>query len=298
MAEFLVDGTLMATATSLPFTFDWDTTELAPGEHTLTVLATDSAGKVHTIEETFTVEPPLSMKIITPQAGEELSEYVEVEAEVSGPGETAKVEFFWNGELQGTVERPPFTLPLTLTDFLEGEYVLLVRAHEIDGYQTEDTVQVNVVKKAGNWGLGIALALVILVLALIIPLGMRARRNRVKDAPLAAPVPDIGSVPPSTTYPAWLEVVQGPSAGQRYALVNPETTLGRSRADNDIHTPGRMASRRQATIRVSAGQYTYYDYSPTNPTIINGQEIAGSHELYEGDQIEIGDMIFKFTFEE
>jgi hypothetical protein len=291
--EFQVDGISMSTLTSPPFNFDWDTTNIPTGPHTVSAFITDSIGTVHTIERTLTVVPPLTLQIITPAEGEEFSDQLETTVKVSGPGEVAKVEFLWDDEVLGTINTPPFVYAIDTEQYLDGEHTLLVRVHEIDGYSTEEAIKVNVITVTRSPGLWIALGLGILILALVVPLGVRARRRRVTTPPTAVPT-EAGSM----IAPAWLEVMQGSIPGQRFALSGAETTLGRSRAENDIATPGRTASRRQASIRVSDGQYVYYDLSPTNPTIINGQEITGSHELYEGDQIEIGDMILKFTFEE
>jgi VWFA-related protein len=295
--EYQVDGT-SKTLTSPPFSFDWDVTYVPPGSHTLTARVTDSIGNVHSIERTITVVPPLALQIIAPMDGEEVSRQMEARVEVSGPGEVARVEFVWDEELLGTVTTPPFDYNIDTKQYLDGEYTLLVRAYEVDGYKTEETITVIVKAVTTNAGLWIALGLGILILALVIPLGIRARRRAV--IPTSTAPARTGPVNPtvSTAPSAWLEVVRGSMPGQRFALSEVEATLGRSRTENDIHTPGRTASRQQAIIKVSDGLYVFYDLNPTNPTIINGHEIAGSHELYEGDQIEIGDMTLKFTYKE
>jgi len=41
--EFLVDGTMVGTATTSPYTVNWDSTKVANGDHTITAKATDSA---------------------------------------------------------------------------------------------------------------------------------------------------------------------------------------------------------------------------------------------------------------
>ena len=56
--EFVVDGTLRATATAAPYAYDWDTSLETPGTHALAVRAVGADGAV--AEQTFsvTVAPP------------------------------------------------------------------------------------------------------------------------------------------------------------------------------------------------------------------------------------------------
>ncbi|ATB47128.1 M20/M25/M40 family metallo-hydrolase [Corallococcus macrosporus] len=49
--EFLVDGALVATDTTAPYAFDWDTAALSNGSHTLTARAVDGAGLPATSSE-------------------------------------------------------------------------------------------------------------------------------------------------------------------------------------------------------------------------------------------------------
>ncbi|MDI3259396.1 MAG: TIGR03118 family protein [Sinobacteraceae bacterium] len=46
--QFFVDGTSIGTATTAPYTLQWDTTQVADGQHTLIAKATDLAGNVGT----------------------------------------------------------------------------------------------------------------------------------------------------------------------------------------------------------------------------------------------------------
>jgi N-acetyl-anhydromuramyl-L-alanine amidase AmpD len=56
--EFLVDGTVVSTATKAPYAYDWDTSGEAPGPHTLVVRATGADGGVTEQTATVTVAPP------------------------------------------------------------------------------------------------------------------------------------------------------------------------------------------------------------------------------------------------
>lgn len=298
-AEYQIDGAPQAAFTSAPFNFEWDTTHAAPGLHIVIIVITDSIGDVHTIERKVSVAAPLTLKIVYPAEGSELTAPAEAKVEVTGPGQVSRVEFLWNGEVLDTDSSPPFVAAIDARKYLDGEYTLLVRAIEADGYSSEQSITVAVKPDMRTnpipW---IIFGAGLVILALVVPLGIRARRRTVDNIRIAPPPVDFVPYSTAAIAPAWLEVMQGETPGMRFVLTETETTLGRSRTENDIPIEGRTASRRQATISVSDGHYVYYDLEPTNPTIINAHEIAGSHELNEGDQIEIGDMILKFTFEE
>jgi len=53
--QFKVDGTVVATDTTSPYTTNWNSTSVADGTHTITAIATNSAGLTATAQETITV---------------------------------------------------------------------------------------------------------------------------------------------------------------------------------------------------------------------------------------------------
>ena len=55
--EFYVDNVLRATRTLLPYRWDFDTTTTVNGQHTLTVLAYDSADNIGRAALTVTTDP-------------------------------------------------------------------------------------------------------------------------------------------------------------------------------------------------------------------------------------------------
>lgn len=81
--------------------------------------------------------------------------------------------------------------------------------------------------------------------------------------------------------------------GQQYGLSTPLTTLGRS-AHNDIVLEDKYASYEHARIIVCDQHFYLEDLQSTNGTTVNGIILHGTIELQDGDQIEIGDLIFVF----
>jgi len=86
--------------------------------------------------------------------------------------------------------------------------------------------------------------------------------------------------------------VQGSLKGQRFALGSQPITFGRS-DDNDVVLPGDSASRVHAELRHEDDAFVLHDRGSRNGTWVNGARVT-AHELQPGDQIEIGDEVFRF----
>lgn len=82
--------------------------------------------------------------------------------------------------------------------------------------------------------------------------------------------------------------------GRRHVLSNPVTTIGRGR-DNDIVLASDCVSRRHLRLEHRAGSLFLIDLESTNGTFINDETRAsGEYRLKRGDQLKVGDTIFKF----
>lgn len=91
---------------------------------------------------------------------------------------------------------------------------------------------------------------------------------------------------------AWLVMTKGPQAGREFRLNPDETTIGRT-GENDIILDDLTVSRYHARVRQEGEDFYLYDMAATNPTLVNGQVIT-RHPLQEGDQVEIGEVVFVF----
>lgn len=296
--EYSLDDDLLATVTASPYTYEWDSSTVATGSHTLQVQVTDSAGNVGEAQVSIVVRQPVVVSITAPADGDQVVDEVPISVEVDAMNTVAKVEFWWDGELLATDEAAPYEYTHDVRKVVEGKHALAVKAYDILNYSDETSLALDVRVRPTLGGLWIAVVAVVVVFALIIPLAaLSRRRTRAPAAPATVPSP-AGPQPRRGPSRAWLVVQRGSRPGQRFPLHEGEITLGRSRRDNVIALEGRTASRRHAVIRGTAGQFVYYDMTQTNPTVINGQEIRGPHELVEGDRIEVGDMILIFTTKE
>jgi diguanylate cyclase (GGDEF)-like protein len=94
-----------------------------------------------------------------------------------------------------------------------------------------------------------------------------------------------------------LVVIYAPSQadlGRRYVLDRPVTTIGRGR-DNDIVLPSDCVSRQHARLEHRPAGLFAVDLTSTNGTYINdATKLTGEHRLSRGDQLKVGDTIFKF----
>lgn len=65
--EFVVDGTLRATATTAPYSFGWETAAEAQGVHTLGAVIVGKSGKTVSVPAVaVTIAPPPTAALATP----------------------------------------------------------------------------------------------------------------------------------------------------------------------------------------------------------------------------------------
>jgi hypothetical protein len=86
--------------------------------------------------------------------------------------------------------------------------------------------------------------------------------------------------------------LQGDLAGKKFTLGSGPLTFGRD-DENDVVIANPAASRVHAEIRHEADRHVLYDRGSSNGTWVNGTAVE-SHQLESGDQIMIGDDVFRF----
>jgi PKD repeat protein len=95
--EFLVDGISIGTVSTAAWTVIWDTTSSTNGDHTLTVIATDTLSRTSqdAIPVTVSNRPPPIVQITNPAEGATVQGTVSIMAVASD--DTTHVQFFVNG---------------------------------------------------------------------------------------------------------------------------------------------------------------------------------------------------------
>jgi hypothetical protein len=81
-----------------------------------------------------------------------------------------------------------------------------------------------------------------------------------------------------------LVAVEGPMVGERYALVNLLSTMGRA-STNTIVLESAQISRLHAQIRLTPGGVIIEDMGSTNGTFVNGRRLDAPRTLAPGDLI-------------
>jgi hypothetical protein len=81
--------------------------------------------------------------------------------------------------------------------------------------------------------------------------------------------------------------------GREYPLNHTEITMGRS-PRCDIHVIDRRVSKHHAMIALIQDRWAVKDLNSKNQTYVNGSTVRGTYYLEQGDQINIGDVEFKF----
>ncbi|NCO37730.1 MAG: hypothetical protein COZ06_25540 [Armatimonadetes bacterium CG_4_10_14_3_um_filter_66_18] len=99
----------------------------------------------------------------------------------------------------------------------------------------------------------------------------------------------------ATAGPADLVVIQGasPAAGERFRLRSDSILLGRD-SSAEVVLVDQYASSRHAQIDRHEGRFYLTDLDTTNGTLLNGHRLKEPTYLAEGDEIEIGEIVFRF----
>jgi predicted component of type VI protein secretion system len=89
-----------------------------------------------------------------------------------------------------------------------------------------------------------------------------------------------------------LVVLGGKHPGQEIPVSGQEFLVGRA-PECKLRPNSDMVSRRHCMINLGDGKATIRDLGSRNGTLVNGQKIAGEHELRTGDKIKVGPLEFE-----
>jgi hypothetical protein len=115
-----------------------------------------------------------------------------------------------------------------------------------------------------------------------------------------APAPDATGFHAAPAYAeaprgpdGWLAVERGGGleGGQRFDLIG-GLSIGRSK-EADVRIEDRYASSLHARVFSREGRFYVEDMSSTNGTLLNGATLQGEAELIDGDNVQIGDTVFR-----
>ena len=151
--ELSIDDTVVSTLTAGPYTYDWDTTGLSLGAHTLLAKAYDAAGNVgQSSVVNFTIVPPPdtaapSVAITAPSDGSStiIGDDVAITATASDNVGVSKVEFFVDGAPRSETAAEPYALTWNTVGTSLGAHTIMVRASDAAGNASQTTTTVNII---------------------------------------------------------------------------------------------------------------------------------------------------------
>jgi subtilisin family serine protease len=133
--SFYVNGTLVATDTSAPYTYSWDTTALGNGSHNLRAEARDARDNVGsaqigvTVSNTVDTIPPVTT-ITSPKTNTKIRGSLSVSAAATDNVGVTKVELWVNGVLKSTDTSAPFSFSVGGKQLSSGTHTLVTKAYD------------------------------------------------------------------------------------------------------------------------------------------------------------------------
>ncbi len=144
--EFSVDGKLLATDTSGPFTAAWNANAATLAAHTLTAKAYDQAGNTQTATVSVTVTDTTAptVAITKPVTGTSVSRSTNVAITASAADNrgVARVQFYVNNVLKCTDSTSPYSCIWSVPSTRNASYAIRVRATDASGNFAEATAAV------------------------------------------------------------------------------------------------------------------------------------------------------------
>jgi subtilisin family serine protease len=132
--ELYRDGVLIGTKNAAPYTFNWDTSTVANGAHSLTSKAYDAANNnatsaaVNVTVQNDLVAPTTS--ITSPTNGQIVSGVATVQASATDNIGVTKVELYADGALVGTKTTAPYTFSWNTDPLTEASHTLQAKAYD------------------------------------------------------------------------------------------------------------------------------------------------------------------------
>jgi peptidoglycan/xylan/chitin deacetylase (PgdA/CDA1 family) len=155
--DFLVDGNVVGTDTTAPYSMSWDSSQVGDGSHSITAHVYDdkggdaaSAAVGVTVKNTVAYAAP-TVALTAPQDGSYLSGSVSLTANAAADtgASITKVDFLVDGSPLATDSSSPYAATLNTTTLTDGQHSLTVRATDDKGGSTTSSpTTINVLNTA------------------------------------------------------------------------------------------------------------------------------------------------------
>ena len=175
--DFAMDGATLASRTTAPFEYTWNSTSTNPGLHLFTFIVTDTAGNTGQLSIHLLVQPPVTVQIAQPLEGAIIEGKNTIITNVTVLGSVDRIEFVVDGEGIGTVTSAPYQLEWNPASLPAGKHVISVTVYDTENFSAQAQVSVNVALKQGLGALWIAALAIFVLLVVLIPLSLRKRKQ-------------------------------------------------------------------------------------------------------------------------
>ncbi|MCW3097238.1 MAG: hypothetical protein JWL77_2856 [Chthonomonadaceae bacterium] len=108
------------------------------------------------------------------------------------------------------------------------------------------------------------------------------------------PTPGFGGHMPGMAAIGQLVGAEGPYAGQVFALVSANSTVGRETTSDVVLSADTTISRTHARLVNEGGTFVVYDNGSSNGTFVNGMRLTSPVALAPGDIVQFGGSKFRF----
>ncbi len=151
---FYIDDELLLTDTEAPYAYDWDTTAVADGKHTIRIVVSDLAGNTAEVSITVTVDNTApTVSITSPSSGEAVRGVVTISVDASDATSViVSVKFYVDGELLFTDTEAPYEYDWDTTAVSDGSHTIRVVVFDAAGNEAETSVSVVVDNTAPTVG--------------------------------------------------------------------------------------------------------------------------------------------------
>ncbi len=146
--EFYVDGNLISTANSAPYTASWDSTSVADGTHTIQAKAYDLSSNSASASVTVNVaNVDLTLpfvSIVSPVNNDNLSDTVLISVDASDASGISSVEVYIDGNLSFSSSSSPYSFNWDTTTVPNGPHTIKAVAYDSASNSASASIAVNV----------------------------------------------------------------------------------------------------------------------------------------------------------
>ena len=184
--DFLLDWQVIGSATQAPYRIDWDTRDLQPGEHTLTVRVTDQAGNVGTRETKVQAPPLTQLQLNLSSSWIWASNAAHVQADIDAVVPISRVELLIDGHVIDVHSEAPYLFDIPARFVQGGNRTIGIRAQDALGRISESSTVLTVIGIPWRYIVSPLMALLALVLGgyFIRQMFMAWRNGQVRTYPL------------------------------------------------------------------------------------------------------------------